>query len=287
MLIAHISDLHFFQFDWNPIQFFSKRWLGQLNFILSRRKRLGRIPLSTLVEAFRRHHVSKVIITGDFTTTGSRQELQLAAAFVQLLQEEGIEVFSLPGNHDHYTRRGFRSRLFYRFFPSSFGIGDRYRLCEDRLTLHPLSDRWSLILLDCATATWWSSSRGFFSEKQESLLHELLASVPPTTSLIMANHFPFFDTDPKDKRLSRGRELRALLEQYPSIRLYLHGHTHRQILADLRGSHLPLILDSGSSSDCLHGGWHLIDLSGTQVRVTPFRWKGGAWQPHPVESDLD
>jgi hypothetical protein len=67
------------------------------------------------------------------------------------------------------------------------------------------------------------------------------------------------------------------------VKLFLHGHSHRQCIADLRSSNLPIILDSGSTAQKHNGTWNLIDItpSGCDIEVYKNTYEHGytSWQP--------
>jgi hypothetical protein len=94
----------------------------------------------------------------------------------------------------------------------------------------------------------------------------------------MLNHYPFFDHDDPTRSLTRGDALMARLRDDPRICLYLHGHTHRHIIADVQPSGLPIVLDSGSVAHQGRASWHLIDLDETGCLVTAYRWQEERWQ---------
>src|SRR5207249_2378107 len=104
MRFAHISDLHFGSFALSPLQFFSKRWLGNFNFLLRRKRKFDYRRLVQLRELFKEHQITHVLITGDLSVTARPSEFWQGNNFVELLKEAGLEVFVVPGNHDHYTK---------------------------------------------------------------------------------------------------------------------------------------------------------------------------------------
>ncbi len=267
---AHISDLHFAKPTWNLSQFFSKRWLGNMNLLFSRKKVYTSEYLPSLIDIFKEQHIKQIFITGDVTTTSAKEEFLLAQHYVSSLKQAGFNVFVIPGNHDHYTSHAYNNRLFYQFFNSSYAPASTFNLKEHGLTAAQLDSEWCLILLDTALATSLISSCGFFSEKIENNLEHALKALPPNQKVILANHFPFFCNDSPRKKLIRGPHLRALIERFPQIRCYIHGHTHRHCIADLRESGLPIVLDSGSTSHQKKGSWNLIELSETGCTVQPY-----------------
>jgi predicted MPP superfamily phosphohydrolase len=181
--IAHISDLHFSKFSLSPAQFFSKRWLGNLNLLLSRSKEyLNERPFS-LIPYLKQAGVTHVIISGDLTTTSSKKEYQMAEQFVATLKQEGMEVFTIPGNHDHYTKQADRAQVFYHSFPSP--SSSLFSLSRHGVAGIPLTTGWHLVLLDTTFASKLTSSNGLFSPTVEKNLKKLLQTI----SLPLCNIF--------------------------------------------------------------------------------------------------
>lgn len=276
MRIAHISDLHFFKISTGLSQFFSKRWVGTLNLIFNRKGDFSSKRLYALLKPLKEKEVAAVIISGDLTTTSLKEEFLIAKQFVDCLQKEKIEVYSIPGNHDHYTKRAFQKRLFYRYFPAEHSKDFPFNLIQHGVTAKRLLPKWWLVLLDTTLATSLTSSGGNFSETTEEALKALLSTIPPTEKILLVNHFPFFQYDKPKRWLRRGHRLEQLIQAHPNIQLYLHGHTHRRCLADLRGNRFPLILDSGSASHRF-GSWSLLDLNETRCTVQVFGWQEMEW----------
>ncbi len=283
---AHISDLHFSRLFFSPTQFFSKRWVGNLNQLVNRKKKFEHSPLYALIPLFQELKVNAVLLTGDLTTTSHEEEFEMAKKYIDALAEAGLKVFIIPGNHDHYTRSAYRNLDFYRYFnilhspddPMSF-----FKLKEDKVCATHLGKDWWLFALDSAQATSLFSSHGIFSEQVQRNLEHALSFLPPDQKVIMLNHFPFFDADNK-KTLLRADELRTILQRFPQIKLYLHGHTHRHILADLRPSQLPIVIDSGSTAQKKEGTWNLIDITEDGCDISVYK-KGKSDLPWERQSE--
>lgn len=263
--LAHISDLHFSKLTWNPSQLFCKRWLGNLNLAFARKHTFDPEGLTSLFPLFREQNVDAVLITGDLTSTSHKKEFLLAQQFIASLREQKFKVFALPGNHDHYTRQAYKNKLFYDFFesiytPTTDSISS-LSLKEDGLSTSYLGHGWWLFALDTALATSLFSSNGYFSADLEQKLDKALGDLPRDHQVILINHFPLFSNDSPRKSLLRREALQKLLERSPKIKLFLHGHTHRHCIADLRCSQLPIILDSGSTAQKAKGSWNLIDIT--------------------------
>ncbi len=277
MRFAHISDLHFGSFALSPFQFFSKRWLGNFNYLLRRRKEFAYDRLIALIDLFKKQGITHVIISGDLTVTARGIEFQMGKRFVQLLKKEGFKVFTIPGNHDHYTRRSYRRKRFYRFFDSQFDKVCPFNLKEHKVTYTQLGDRLWLLGLDTALATSFLSSQGDFSPEVEENLKKALKEIPQHDQIILLNHFPFFHNDHVRKQLMRGPVLKEMVRKCPNILLYLHGHTHRQTVADLRPNDLPIISDSGSTPHIKRGACHLFEFGDNEIKLDVYRYDD-AWK---------
>jgi len=276
--IAHISDLHFSKITFSPTQFLTKRWVGNLNLILFRRKMDRKEHLVNLIKILEEQKVDLVIISGDLSSTSMNFEFKLASEFVSELKKRGIECIIIPGNHDHYTKDAYKKKLFYQYFSNnqSSKIGN-HTLKDHRLEVHKVMDKLWLIALDTVIPTPFLSAQGVFSKELEKRLEDVLNDIPKDVSLMIVNHFPFFQHDSPHNRLVRGPSLKALLKKFPQIRFYLHGHTHRECIADLRRSNLPIILDAGCCGNIQNAHWHLMDLSEEDLKIKVFKWKD-AWK---------
>lgn len=280
---AHISDLHFSCATFNPIQFFSKRWIGNINYLLTRQHAFTPEKLTSLLPTFRELGVNAVLITGDLSSTSQEKEFTLAKEFIDGLKKEQLKVFALPGNHDQYTKCAYRNQLFYDFFDPTFSDTSGLSLKKDKLSASYLGHDWWLIGLDTAIATSLFSSSGYFSSELEALLEKALSEMPKNHKVIMMNHFPLFCNESKRKELVRKEALRKLLERFPQVKLYLNGHTHRHCIADLRSSNLPIILDSGSTAQKKGASWNLIEITDKGCSIEVFKNQSNPtslpWEP--------
>ncbi|MBM3198523.1 MAG: metallophosphoesterase, partial [Chlamydiae bacterium] len=266
---AHLSDLHFLSLSFGLSQFFSKRWIGNLNLLLRRRREFDHSLLQELLPLFAREKLDFVLLSGDVSCSSLEQEFLQAQSFTQQVERLGIPVISLPGNHDHYTRKAAKERTFYKFFPSD-------ELREQRLSVKPLQEPWWLITLDTTISTPLFCCHGAFSEEIEHRLHASLATLPPDAKVILANHFPL---QHPSLALQREKALLALLQRYPQIKLYLHGHTHQRSIRDARALGLPILVDAGSVSHKHKGSWTLITCTPTSSAIQPIIWEKNHWTP--------
>ncbi len=273
--IAHISDLHFSKISFNPLQFFTKRWLGNFNSLFSRKKTFIADHLLSLPSLFSELNVDQLIISGDLTTTSRKKEFAQAKKFTDQCVKV-VPTFVIPGNHDHYTKKAYRDKIFYDYFPNT-------SLKNSGVSATSLGHKWWLVELDTTVPTPWLSSHGHFSIEMEKHLESVLKSIPQEDSVLLVNHFPFFNNEIR-KILNRADNLKKLLQQFPQVKLFLHGHTHRQTLADLRGNQLPIILDSGSTTHKHRGSWNLIDISDKGCDVHIYQLKNSSWEKTKTSS---
>ena len=276
--IAHLSDFHFSHVPTNPLKLLSKRWIGVLNLIFSRRKTFQPSQLEGLGSMFEDQKVDLLLATGDFTTTSLTSEFQDAKSFFEKLSTPSLY---LPGNHDFYTKKDYRKKTFYRFFenpPAEQHPASAYTMKKDQVEARPIFKNWWVVFLDTVVPTQFYSSQGNFSEAIEAKLEEVLQTLPKDAKIILANHFPFFLNDSPRRHLVRGDDLKKLIEKWPNIHLYLHGHTHRHCIADVRPNHLPIILDSGSCAHKDRGTFNIIELGKDSISIEVYE-KKEKWIP--------
>lgn len=276
MRIAQISDFHFTHLTWNPLRLMNKRIFGNLNWLFSRKGHYSQAPLQHLPTLFDQLGVDLVLLGGDFTTTSLPEEFEEAKRFIDQIRQPWI---AIPGNHDHYTYSAYRTGQYYQYFSNP----GQTALREKKLEIHPLSPEWTLIALDTARPRPPSSSEGLMSEALEQEITHALATLPPEQSVILFNHYPFLENDEEHRNLERSEALEALLRKHPQIRLYMHGHTHRNTIADLQPNNLPVVLDGGSSAE---GYWNLVDIDSKGCIVEAYQWDNSSWTPFRKEEIL-
>ncbi len=274
MKIAHISDLHFFHFSWQPWTFITKRALASLNYLLFRRKVFNHKQLFSLVDLFRSEKVDLVVVSGDLTTTGHKKELKQAARLLRMFEEEGIPHLLIPGNHDFYLKKDEKKKRFYRFFGKS-----KSPLATQKIESGKLSSDWWYVALDTAYASPLFSSQGLFHPSMDEELEKVLNEIPKEVNVLCVNHFPIFAPDGPRRALKRRENLCEILKNHPEVKLYIHGHTHKHSIADLRSSSLPIILDAGCASYAEQGTFNMIELENKSIKVETYSFQEAHWQP--------
>ncbi len=272
--LVHLSDLHFSKPCLSPSQFFSKRWIGNLSSMLSITRDFRPELLDPLIDFFVQKKIDIALISGDLSTTSQKSEFSIALSFIEKIKAAGIEVFVIPGNHDHYTKQDYHHQTFYRFFPSHYGETSslsEYNLEDHNVAAKKISPNWWLVLLDTAIATSAVSSQGFFSPKTEKHLTRVLEQIPEQEQILIINHFPLIQIESKRRHLKNAEALQELLKKHPNVKLYLHGHSHHNRWLDRRSEGYPLILDSGSTSHSQRGTWNLLELTETGCEIQAFK----------------
>lgn len=284
--IVHISDFHYSHLPKNPLKLLSKRWLGAANLLFSRRKTFQPSQIEGLNQLFEEKGIDLVLATGDFSTTSLPLEFQDAKNFFNNLKMPSLYI---PGNHDFYTKKDYRKKTFYRFFensPPEPHIASSYTLKKDQVESRPIFENWWVVFLDTVVPTKFYSAQGLFSKGIEKKLEKVLQLLPKDAHIILANHFPFFLNDIPRRHLLRGIQLQDLIQRWPNIHLYLHGHTHRHCIADLRPSKLPIILDSGSCSHKDRGTFNIIELKKDAISIEVYEKKEGWTSRSQIEFTL-
>lgn len=278
MKIAHISDLHLSKITFHPKQFLSKRWVGNINVILSRKKTFKEAQLLLLAEIFEKENIDYLFITGDISSTSQKKEFEGAKTILKSFKN--LKIIAVPGNHDHYTKKAHKNKTFYDYFSFS-GIKNLEKektLKKDGVQAFFLKDSLWAIGLDTALATPLISSKGYFSKKIEENLLDILEKIPKDNYIIIFNHFPFQSSEGRLKKLTRGNILEKILKNFPNIILFLHGHTHKHSIRDLRDLHLPIVVDSGSASHTKLGRWNLLQIEKKKIKISVYHWKHQSWE---------
>ncbi len=78
MRIVHVSDIHFWQYAFNPVRLMSKRMLGMAALVAGRARRFHLGGVARLVDQVRRLEPDHILITGDLTTTALPDEFRAA-----------------------------------------------------------------------------------------------------------------------------------------------------------------------------------------------------------------
>jgi 3',5'-cyclic AMP phosphodiesterase CpdA len=278
--LAHLSDLHFSKIGFSLKSLFTKESIGNLNLLLHRKNIYRPVDEKTLIETFKQQQITHVIISGDVSTTSSEKEFIKAQEFIRALEKEKFPVFLIPGNHDNYTKNTNKNKLFYSHFSCVNHPLFGYELKSHSAAAHYLGDHVWLVLVDTTEPAPVYVSTGHYKAKCDQHLKTLLQAIPASDHVVLINHFPLQDIESKRRRLIGSDLLQETLKNHPNVKLYLHGHTHKPLVQDLRGAKLPIVSDSGSLTHYKKGSWNSLEIYPKSCQITNFRQQASSWAPY-------
>jgi predicted MPP superfamily phosphohydrolase len=262
--IVHFSDLHFSHFVKSPWQFLSKTWIGNANLLLTRGKKLQPIDPCHLIPLLKIIKPDLCLITGDLSTTAQPQEFLAAKSFVDELKKAGFNVLCLPGNHDCYTKKAHKKKLFYNYLSNTQGSQS---LNKEGFELYEYEDSY-LLLFDLALPTPWFTAYGVASSSLRAALKKQLDLLNTDKTLVCAGHFPILKEGGFCHNLKQGRELFELFKPFKKT-YYLHGH-HHNFAVIKQGPFIQI--DAGSLSDIQKGSFSVLETS--KESITSYLRKG-------------
>ena len=277
MRIVHLSDIHFWQYAFNPLRLLSKRLLGTTSLLLGRasRFRLERVP--ELVARVQELNADHILITGDLTTTALPAEFRAALTALADLLADASRVTVIPGNHDRYTVRARYSLRFEQYF-GAFAPQSAFPW------LRRLGPETAILGLD-PTRSGISAS-GKLPPAQLNAAQEILAAAGPIAQLVIACHYPSavppqFEHEYAHKPLINRIELREWLRTI-GPHLFCCGHVHAAWA--YRPDEIPNQLSLNPGAPLLRDsrglrppGFLEITLDGPTVVVHHHYWTGDSW----------
>jgi 3',5'-cyclic AMP phosphodiesterase CpdA len=221
-----------------------------------------------------------VVISGDFTQRARVAQYELAAQFVERIEQGGLEVIAVPGNHDVPLYDVFR-----RFARPL----NRYkRFIDDELC--PWFENDELAVLGINTARSLTIKDGSVSLDQMVKIRESFINVPPEKTRILVTHHPLFAMPLGDEgELTKvaNRSMDALTAAADArVDLLLAGHFHRAYSVSAREmvetAGAALVIQAGTATSTrLRGGeqqsFNWIELSKGNVQLQVHRWEEGAF----------
>lgn len=221
--LIHIADLHFWEVVWNPLRLLNKRFLGNANVVLRRAREFPMERAEAFADAVAATGAATAVLTGDFTSTATDREFELAKHFVEGLVRRGLRVWALPGNHDVYTFEAVRNRRFERY------LGD-FLPREGLPACVRLPGGTALVLVPTVCPNLLSA-RGRITEDEVARTAALIEAAPEGP-VIAAGHYPcLHHTDGYastwGRRLRNAEALRNAFGRAGRPILYLAGHVHR------------------------------------------------------------
>jgi len=194
--ILHVSDLH-----------------------VGRREAPG--PFAALRELVVRQEPELLLATGDLAHRGRRSELERAA---ELLQNLGVAVLAVPGNHDiPYTLPARFTRT----------LAEWERVFE---TAEPVYASERLVVVGLNSVRPWRQQSGRLRETQLARTAEHLRDVPAGALRVVAlhHHLAAPPWRARRKRPLRGRDTALQSLATAGAELVVGGHVHQAAIAERR-----------------------------------------------------
>jgi 3',5'-cyclic AMP phosphodiesterase CpdA len=260
--LAHISDPHLAPLPApNPLELFSKRGLGFINWLRKRRAIHRPEVLAALVADLKAQAPDHIAVTGDLVNLSLTSEFALAHAWLERLGL-AADVTLVPGNHDAYVRAA--ASLALRHW-SDYMRGDKGESFPFVRRRGPLA----LIGLSTSLPTLPLAATGRLHGDQLARLGALLQHLGREGAFrVVLIHHPPVPGANRFRRLSDAAALRAVLRTH-GAELILHGHHHEASLAWLPGprADIPVVGVPSASGAAGHrddpAGYNLYKIEGS------------------------
>jgi hypothetical protein len=266
--LLFVTDLHFWEVVTNPLKLLNKRALGNFNVWLRRRHHFHMERAEAFADALLDTGIKTVMLGGDFTSTATEGEYALAARFVDGLEQRGLQIFLIAGNHDVYTFESVRKRRFEQYF-------GKYLPASGLPALQRLPGGTPLILVPTVCPNLLSSCGQVIAEVLESTI-ELIDGAPPGP-LLISGHYPVLHEtyayqSGSSRQLRNADALRDAMGISGRDILYLSGHVHRfSYVQDSRYSNLKHLTTSAffleRPGEDIGGGFSAIQVADGEVSV--------------------
>jgi 3',5'-cyclic AMP phosphodiesterase CpdA len=261
-VLAHLSDPHLGPLPTpSPLELFSKRGLGFINWLRKRHAIHRPEVLAALVADLKGHAPNHIAVTGDLVNLSLTNEFPRARAWLERLGDPG-DVTVVPGNHDAYVRAaaGFALRDWSDYMRGD--DGESFPFVRRRGPL-------ALIGLSTSLPTLPLAATGRLHGDQLARLGAMLAALgrDEVFRVILIHHPPVSGAN-YFRRLTDAAALRDVLRTH-GAELILHGHHHEASLAWLPGPRANIAVVGVPSASGAPGhhddpaGYNLYEIEGS------------------------
>lgn len=283
--IIHIADVHFWRIVWNPWRQLNKRFLGNLNVAVRRRREFVLERAEPFADVVAEVGARLALLTGDFTSTSLDEEFVMARDFVQRLQQRGLDVALVPGNHDVYTFESRRKRRFERYF-------EEFVPAEGYPSRRGLPGGATLVLVPTARPNL-ISARGHVAPDAVARVRVWLEEMHDP--VLAAGHYPLLDRTKQyqtaaSHRLLNAEALRIALGASGRRVLYVCGHVHR--FSFVQDADYPNLLHLSTGAfirndprQGIQGEFSEIRLTGPAVHVRRHVFRQDRWTSCDIPPD--
>jgi 3',5'-cyclic AMP phosphodiesterase CpdA len=270
--ILHLSDLHFQAYPRSVHEWVSKRALGALNWFLKRQKKYPKERITQLIQKTTSLSWDHVVVSGDLTQLSLEAEFAEARQALAPLLTHSERATIVPGNHDYYVPEALAADYFQQYFGEFFGEGvihTRY-----------LGEDWHIIGWNSAHPNPWYSAAGTVTRATFVATERYIGAQAPGAKFVIVNHYPIWFPAGRlpeaEHELLNLAQVQHWLSTQPQVRLYLHGHLHRNWSHTLRyPTHELQVVNSASSTMLMPAGassFHRLRLEKDEVTVEPFAY---------------
>ncbi|MEZ4451498.1 MAG: metallophosphoesterase [Nannocystaceae bacterium] len=273
---VHCSDIHLLDLEGvSPLRFLNKRLTGAVNLAMNRRRHYAGHLFDHIVEHARAEGADRLVITGDVTNLALEAEFALVR---KKLEEAGLPVTVIPGNHDAYTRGSVRTRRFEEYL-GGFMEGERQGSHD-----YPFVQRFgdvALIGLSTAIATLPLYATGRLGDEQLRRLDAILEALGrEKVARIVLIHHPVMPGVAKARHdlLDLDAFMKVIARR--GAELILHGHEHLHIEGMLPGPEGAAVVHGIGSGTSLsqrpgrHGAFSLYTVAPGTIQRAHYTWNG-------------
>lgn len=220
---------------------------------------------------------SVVVLSGDLTLNGEKAGHKALAEKLRVLEEKGIKVLIIPGNHDinnYFSASYFGDEKkvaeivdpeeFYEIY-RQFGYDQAISRDEASLSyVYPLDEKNWLLMLDSAEYEPLNRVGGRIKKETLAWMKEVLSEAErqQLTVIPIAHHNLLKESTlyPEDCTLTNSKEVVDLLESY-RIPLYISGHLHLQRTKTYKS-------EPGEAE----GTWHISEIVADSLAIPPCQY---------------
>lgn len=258
--LAHLSDPHLALPRPNPLELFSKRGLGYINWLRKRRSIHRPEVLAALVADLKAQSSDHVAVTGDLVNLSLTNEFGPARAWLETLGGSH-DVTAIPGNHDAYVRAVATS--------AAAEWADHMR-GDDAEGFPFVRRRGPLALIGLSTAlpTLPLAATGTLHGDQLARLGDILSRLERENAFrVVLIHHPPTEGAHHFRRLTNAGPVREILQRH-GAELVLHGHHHEASLNFIPGPRSPIAVAGVPSASGAAGrndepaGYNLYEIDG-------------------------
>jgi 3',5'-cyclic AMP phosphodiesterase CpdA len=222
-----------------------------------------------------------VVVSGDLTQRARKEQFAEAALFLDRLEEDGLRLLVVPGNHDVPLHKPL-ARLFWPL--------RRYHrfVARNRSCWHADAE---IAVLGLASAHGLTIKDGRLSSIQIRSISDSFADAPAGATRILVTHHPLVPL-PRDaageiEPAVHGARRALAAVKAAGVHLMLAGHHHTQGIG-IAGPTLSIdpqvmVVQAGTATSWRRRGtpnsFNLIRLDGDRAEIADWRSEGGAFDP--------